>query len=204
MEQFNWFDDYNFKQMVGRVDSLYDGSTIIYPEKKNVFRAFDVCPFEKTKVVILGQDPYHQPGRATGLAFDANGCVPVSLRNIYEECGISLPLVYQGIGFWPKQGVLLLNSALTVEKDKPGSHMELWEDFTDYVIQKLSSRGNVVFMLWGAFARTKKHLINSEMNLILEAPHPSGFSAHKGFFGCKHFEKCNSMLESWGYSPIKW
>ena len=186
-------------------------SKAIYPAPKNVFNAFTLCPFDQVKVVILGQDPYHGPGQAHGLSFSVQDDVkiPPSLQNIYKEIkadiGTSVP-ESGNLERWAKQGVLLLNATLTVEQSKPGSHQGLgWEQFTDSVIKTISDqKEHVVFLLWGNFARSKAALIDTTKHLVLEAPHPSPFSAHSGFFGCKHFSKTNEYLEKQKLSPIDW
>jgi len=191
---------------------LYNNqSKEIYPPKKNWYKAFEYSSFANTKVIILGQDPYHGINQAEGLSFSVPEGVPIppSLRNIYIELesdiGITAP--HHGhLSHWAKQGVLLLNSILTVEKNSPASHAnQEWETFTDNVIKLLNEKKhNLVFLLWGAYAGKKSELINSERHLVLNAPHPSPFSANKGFFGCKHFSKTNQYLLSTNQTPIKW
>jgi uracil-DNA glycosylase len=176
-----------------------------------VFNAFAQCPFDTVKVVILGQDPYHGKGQAHGLAFSVPDHVPIppSLQNIYKEIkndiGTDVPQT-GNLERWAKQGVLLLNATLTVEQGNPGSHQGRgWEVFTDAVIQKISKeKEHVVFLLWGKFAQSKSSLIDENKHLILKAAHPSPFSAHNGFFGCHHFSKTNSYLQSHGKGPIVW
>lgn len=200
----------------------------VYPAPKNIFRAFDLCPFEKVKVVILGQDPYHGDQQANGLAFavDENTAIPPSLQNIFKEiesdCGDRAPRP-AGLGTsslnaqslsqrngdlvrWCEQGVLLLNATLTVRAHTAGSHQGRgWEQFTDAVIKALSEeREHLVFMLWGNYAKAKGAHIDRSKHLVLEAPHPSPFSAASGFFGCKHFSKANDYLISHGMTPIDW
>lgn len=183
----------------------------IYPPGRNIFAAFDLCPFEQTRVVILGQDPYHGAGQAHGLCFSVPEgiALPPSLRNIYkevgEEFGKSMP-DRGDLSFWARQGVLMLNATLTVRCGSPGSHQgKGWEVFTDRVISILSQRcSGVIFMLWGSMARAKKHLINTSGHHVLEAPHPSPLSAYRGFFGCGHFKKANEILENQGKKPIIW
>jgi uracil-DNA glycosylase len=186
----------------------------VYPSPKNIFRAFDLCPFEKVKVVILGQDPYHGERQANGLAFAVNEGVPLppSLINIYKEiasdCGV--PFVASAekgdLSRWAEQGVLLLNATLTVRAHLAGSHQERgWELFTDAAIKALSEeREHLVFMLWGNYAKAKGAHIDRDKHLVLEAPHPSPFSAANGFFGCKHFSKANEYLISHNETPIDW
>ncbi|WP_417603065.1 uracil-DNA glycosylase [Owenweeksia hongkongensis] len=183
----------------------------VYPPGSKIFSAFNHTPFTSVKVVILGQDPYHGPGQANGLSFSVSPGIkiPPSLKNIYKEIeqDLKLPLPNTGdLSKWADQGVLLLNAVLTVRHKQPGSHQKRgWETFTDAVIKKLSDEKNgVVFLLWGNFARSKKALIDSGKHHILEAPHPSPFSAHTGFFGCGHFSKANEILEKQGQKPIDW
>jgi uracil-DNA glycosylase len=187
-----------------------EGKTI-YPPGSLIFNAFNSTPFEQVKVVILGQDPYHNPGQAMGLSFSVpKGVrVPPSLRNIYKELatdqGISHP-EHGDLSYWAEQGVFLLNAMLTVEKNKPASHQKIgWQFFTDAAIQALSrQREHIVFMLWGAFAQRKSVLIDDACHLILKSPHPSPFSADRGFFGCRHFSQANAYLASHGRAPIDW
>lgn len=186
-------------------------SSLVYPPPQYLFTAFSLCPFDKVKVVILGQDPYHGPGQAHGLSFSVpKGIkIPPSLRNIYKEVESdigTLPPDSGNLERWASQGVLLLNATLTVEAGKPGSHQKRgWEDFTDAVIEKISQeKEHVVFMLWGNFARSKKILIDDSKHLVLEATHPSPFSAHSGFFGCKHFSKANAYLKHHNLESIDW
>ncbi len=184
----------------------------IYPPKDSWFKALEYSSFDKTKVIILGQDPYHQEGQAEGLSFSVpKGIViPPSLRNIFKELqsdDVSFSKPEHGnLVSWANQGVLLLNSVLTVEQNSPASHANKgWENFTDKVIQILSSnKNNLVFILWGAYANKKSELIDSSKHLILSAPHPSPFSAYKGFFGSRHFSKTNNYLESTNQEAIDW
>lgn len=184
----------------------------IYPPKDSWFKALEYSSFDKTKVIILGQDPYHQEGQAEGLSFSVpKGIViPPSLRNIFKELqsdDVSFSKPEHGnLVSWANQGVLLLNSVLTVEQNSPASHANKgWENFTDKVIQILSSsKTNLVFILWGAYANKKSELIDSSKHLILSAPHPSPFSAYKGFFGSRHFSKTNNYLESTNQEAIDW
>ncbi len=185
---------------------------IVYPAPKNIFRAFDLCSFEKVKVVILGQDPYHGRRQANGLAFavDEREAVPPSLKNIFKEIesDIGKPLVHTDgdLSRWAKQGVLLLNATLTVRAGTAGSHQtQGWELFTDAAIRALSEeREHLVFMLWGNYAKAKGAHIDRNKHLVLEAPHPSPFSAASGFFGCKHFSKANDYLIAHNKTPIDW
>jgi len=183
----------------------------IYPAPQNIFKAFNVCPFDKVKVVILGQDPYHGAGQAHGLAFSVQDGtkIPPSLQNIYKEIkgDIGTEISISGnLERWAKQGVLLLNATLSVEAGQAGSHQGMgWETFTDAVIKKISDeKEHVVFLLWGNFARSKASLIDTSKHLVLEAPHPSPFSAHSGFFGCGHFGRSNEYLRQYNISEINW
>ena len=185
----------------------------IFPSGDNFFRAFKKTPFEAVRVVIIGQDPYHGPGQANGLAFSVSRKVslPPSLKNIFKEIQDDLGLPASDfrhgcLDSWGDQGVLLLNSVLTVEQNRPGSHQNKgWEIFTDRVIDLLGeSERKIVFLLWGSYAQKKGDLVDKRKNLLLEAPHPSPLSAHRGFFGCKHFSQCNKFLESQGEEPICW
>ena len=180
----------------------------IYPPKELVFKVFDL-PLEDIKVVILGQDPYHNPGQACGLSFSVNDGVPLpkSLINIYKELYDDLGIIPAKTGNlekWFKQGIFLLNSILTVEEYSPASHSNVgWQDFTDYIIETISQKNNnVVFVLWGSYARSKKTLIDSSRHKIIESPHPSPLSAYRGFFGSKVFSRINSYLEEVGKKPI--
>lgn len=184
---------------------------LIFPPKEQILKAFEYCPLDKLKVVILGQDPYHHPNQAHGLSFSVPDGVkiPPSLRNIYKTLhdDLSMPIPLSGnLTPWAKQGVLLLNVILTVNAYEPASHRKIgWEAFTDAIIRAISEqKEHVVFMLWGNFARSKASLIDPEKHLILEAPHPSPLSAHQGFFTCKHFSKCNAYLTANGKPPIDW
>ena len=184
----------------------------VYPPPKSIFRAFDLCPFEKVKVVILGQDPYHGQRQANGLAFavDEQEAAPPSLQNIFKEIrsDFDMQLVHTNgnLSRWAEQGVLLLNATLTVRAHKAGSHQERgWERFTDAAIRALSEdREHLVFMLWGNYAKAKGAHIDRSQHLVLEAPHPSPFSAASGFFGCKHFSKANDYLVARGMTQIDW
>ncbi len=183
----------------------------IYPPGRFIFNAFNYTPLNEVKVVILGQDPYHNPGQAHGLSFSVQDGIasPPSLVNIFKEIQSDLGCLPPNRGNlegWAKQGVLLLNAALTVEANRPMSHSKIgWHDFTNAVIKTVSDqREHVVFLLWGAFAKSKQELINTEKHLILTAAHPSPLSAHNGFFGCKHFSRANQWLEEKGISPIDW
>jgi uracil-DNA glycosylase len=185
---------------------------IIYPPGTLIFNAFNQTPFNKLKVVIIGQDPYHGAGQAHGLSFSVQNGIkpPPSLVNIYKEIqrdiGIAMPKEYGNLTHWAQQGVLLLNAALTVRAGEPFSHAKFgWADFTDSVIKKISDKKKgVVFLLWGKFAQDKQVLIDETKHHVLKAAHPSPFSANKGFFGCKHFSKTNEFLIKEGHQPIDW
>lgn len=184
----------------------------ILPPHKQIFTAFDLCPLDKVKVVIIGQDPYHGPGQAHGLSFSVpNGVkIPPSLNNIFKEIKSDLNLTnnftHGNLESWAKQGVLLLNSVLTVRQAEAASHQKKgWETFTDTVIRAIDKTSQPkVFILWGAFARNKKQLITNPAHLVLEAAHPSPLSVYNGFFGCKHFSKTNEFLINNNISPIDW
>ncbi|MCX8112170.1 MAG: uracil-DNA glycosylase [Bacteroidia bacterium] len=205
------FNKLYFETLVAFLKEEKQKGKVIYPPGPLIFRAFDLCPLNKVKVVILGQDPYHGPRQAHGLCFSVPKGVPPppSLQNIFKEIesdlGLSMPS-HGDLTGWAEQGVFLLNAILTVEAHKPTSHRgKGWEIFTDRVIQIVSAvRPHVVFMLWGQYARSKKPLIDPERHLILEAAHPSPYSAANGFFGCRHFSKANAFLISHGLEPIDW
>ena len=188
-----------------------DMSKTVYPEPQNLFNAFDSCPFDKVAVIILGQDPYHGAGQAHGLSFSVpqGKNQPPSLQNIFKEIQSDIgttPPEHGDLTRWATQGVFLLNAILTVESRKPASHRNIgWEQFTDDVIRLLSEKqNNLVFLLWGNFAKQKQDLIDENKHLILTAPHPSPYSATSGFFGCKHFSKANEYLEQHNKQPIVW
>ncbi len=181
---------------------------IILPNPKDYFRAFNLCELENLKVVIIGQDPYHTPGVANGLAFSVRKQqkIPPSLQNIFKELKTDLGIdnTHGDLTNWAKQGVLLMNTSLSVCSGLAASHSNIgWEEFTNKAINLLQNKKNIVFLLWGNFARKKKDLIGHE-NYILEASHPSPLSAHNGFFGCKHFSKTNERLIDLGLAPIDW
>lgn len=183
----------------------------IYPPGDKIFNALNSTPFDQVKVVILGQDPYHGPNQAHGLCFSVQPDVrlPPSLRNIYKELQSDLGIETPAHGYlqsWATQGVLLLNATLTVERGKPGSHQgKGWEQFTDAVVAHLNDdRDHLVFLLWGSYAQRKGEFIDRQRHCVLTAPHPSPFSAHRGFFGCKHFSKANDYLISQGKAAIDW
>lgn len=198
-----------FADLTQFVKSEYTAATC-YPSGKNIFSAFDSCPWEDLKVVLLGQDPYHGPGQANGLCFSVNPeiAIPPSLINIFKEIHTDLgqPIPKNGDLFrWAKQGVLLLNSTLTVREGLAGSHQgKGWETFTDATIKKISEeKENVVFLLWGGYSRKKVSLIDPNKHLILESGHPSPLSANRGYwFGNKHFSKCNAYLKSKGLKEV--
>lgn len=202
-----------FEALVSFVKSEYlkhPGS--IFPKGNQIFRAFDACPLDEVKVVILGQDPYPTRGHAHGLCFSCEAHVkplPKSLNNIYKELKTDLdidPKTSGDLNFWAEQGVLLLNATLTVREGQPESHAgKGWELFTDAVINTLNEqKSNVVYLLWGSKAQRKAENVNAQNNLVLKAPHPSPLSAHRGFFGSQHFSKCNAYLEAQGLQPIQW
>ena len=200
-----------FSKIEHYLKARLEEGAVIYPAPENIFAAFNLTPFEQAKVVILGQDPYHGPGQAMGLSFSVpDGMkVPPSLRNMYKEIeeDIGAPRRSSGdLTGWAEQGVLLLNTALTVEDGKAGSHSKIgWSQFTDRAIEGLSAaREGVVFMLWGGHAQKKASLIDAGKHLVLAGPHPSPLSAYRGFFGCKHFSKANAYLEASGRTPIIW
>lgn len=205
------FEQPYFAELAAFVRREYENGTV-YPPPKRLFRAFDLCPFEKVKVCILGQDPYHGERQANGLAFavDEVQAVPPSLQNIFKEIASDFgkPLVHTDgdLSRWAKQGVLLLNATLTVRAHQALSHQGRgWERFTDAVIRALSQeREHLVFMLWGNYAKQKGAHIDRSRHLVLEAAHPSPFSAANGFFGCKHFSRANEYLTAHGEAPIDW
>jgi uracil-DNA glycosylase len=183
----------------------------IFPRGSEWFRALDLTPLDKVRVVILGQDPYHGPGQAHGLCFSVQPGVrpPPSLVNIYKELESDLGISPRRHGFlehWAKQGVLLLNSVLTVEMGRAASHRERgWEKFTDRIVREVNAKSDpVVFMLWGSYAQKNAAFVDTSRHLVLRAAHPSPLSAHSGFFGCRHFSKANAFLESRGLAPIEW
>ncbi len=207
----NEFDKPYFKELTEFVKKEYKDETV-YPAPKFIFRAFDLCPFDKVKVVILGQDPYHGARQANGLCFavDEGTALPPSLQNIFKEIesdvGQSLKNRSGDLSRWATQGVLLLNATLTVKARLAASHQgHGWELFTDAAIKALSGeREHLVFILWGNYAKAKGAHIDRNKHLVLEAPHPSPFSAASGFFGCKHFSKANEYLISHNEIPIDW
>ena len=208
LEKF--FNKDYFKLLVEKVRNEYKFNTI-YPKGDKIFNAFNLCPFDSLKVVIIGQDPYHGKGQANGLSFsvEKNIKIPPSLKNIFIELKNNYPEYEYSNGdltSWANQGVLLLNSILTVRKSEPGSHTNIgWEKFTDFVIKNISSeKSNIVFLLWGKYAQSKSRLIDDNKHLILKSPHPSPFSAHKGFFKNFHFKKTNEYLLLNNIKEINW
>lgn len=200
-----------FEQLVTFVKSEYQQHTC-YPKGKDIFASFNSCPLDKLKVVIIGQDPYHEPGQANGLCFSVHEGVkhPPSLVNIFKELEVDIKKIYPTSGdlsHWAKQGVLLLNATLTVRDHQAGSHQgKGWETFTDSVIQTISENSeHIVFLLWGNFAKNKRKLIDTTKHFILTSGHPSPLSANRGYwFGNKHFSKTNTHLISKGLQPVKW
>ncbi|MCQ2976556.1 MAG: uracil-DNA glycosylase [archaeon] len=205
---FRYSKDY-FKKIISRVNREYI-TKIIYPEYPNIFNAFRLTDYDQVRVVILGQDPYHGDGEAHGLSFSVREGIkrPPSLNNIFKELKDDLGIyrTNNDLSDWGKQGVLLLNSILTVEKDKAASHKDIgWEIFTDNVIKLLNERDEpIVFILWGNYARSKKVFITNKKHYVIESNHPSPLSANRGFFGSKPFSKTNNFLIKNGYEPIKW
>ncbi|HIT81016.1 MAG TPA: uracil-DNA glycosylase [Candidatus Caccoplasma merdavium] len=204
------FDAPYFAQLTDFVRHEY-ATTRVYPPGSQMFAAFDACPFDKVKVVILGQDPYHEPGQAHGLCFSVNDGVPFppSLQNIFKEIhdDIGTPIPMSGdLSRWAHQGVLLLNATLTVRAHQAGSHQNKgWEQFTDAVIHRLAQdREHLVFILWGAYAQRKGEFIDRSRHLVLQSPHPSPLSAHRGFFGNRHFSRANEYLVAHGIEPVLW
>jgi uracil-DNA glycosylase len=205
------FEKLYFKELASFVKEEYKTS-VVYPPPKNIFQAFELCPFEKVEVVILGQDPYHGPGQANGLCFAVGEKVqlPPSLQNIFKEIEAEYGEVMKNrsgdLSRWATQGVLLLNATLTVRAHSAGSHQNKgWEEFTDAAVRALSEkREHLVFMLWGNYAKNKGAHINRTKHCVLEAAHPSPFSANNGFFGCNHFKLSNEYLIKNNKRPIDW
>ncbi len=204
------FEKEYFQELTSFVKEEYLSKTV-YPLPKNLFRAFNLCPFNKTKVVIIGQDPYHGPKQAHGLCFSVQEGTknPPSLKNIFKEIESDLGVTMSDSGDlsnWAKQGVLLLNATFSVLAGHASSHQNKgWEEFSDAVIKTISDKKeNVVFLLWGAYAGSKADLINANKHLILKAPHPSPLSSYRGFFGCKHFSKANEYLKETKQTEIDW
>ncbi|MBY0479186.1 MAG: uracil-DNA glycosylase [Chitinophagaceae bacterium] len=201
-----------FQQIVAFLKTEKIQGKTIYPPGSLIFNAFTQTPFDRVKVVIIGQDPYHGPGQAHGLSFSVPDGIqpPPSLVNIYKEIesdmGVGMPAQQGNLSKWAQQGVLLLNAFLTVRANEAASHSKIgWENFTNAVIQKISdNKKGVVFLLWGKFAQEKQRLIDETKHHVLKAAHPSPLSAYNGFFGCKHFSKTNELLLNQGYDPIDW
>ena len=199
-----------FRKFLNIINEKYNNQTV-YPAKNNIFNALKLTSYKDTKVVIMGQDPYHGEGEAHGLSFSVQKGIkiPPSLQNIYKELESDLgikPSLHGDLTKWAKEGVLLLNAVLTVEKDKPASHRNLgWELLTDYIIKAINEKNEpVVFILWGNFAKEKKKYITNPKHLIITSPHPSPFSAYNGFFGSKPFSKANDFLLKNYLKPINW
>lgn len=204
------FDKPYFELLTSFVRREYQTKTC-FPPAAQIFHAFDVCPFDQVRVVIIGQDPYHEPGQAQGLCFSVNDGIriPPSLVNIYKEIhdDLGTPVPASGnLLRWAEQGVLLLNATLTVEAHKAGSHQNKgWEELTDAVIQALNEKKeHLVFMLWGSYAQRKGQFIDRKRHCVLTAAHPSPLSAYNGFFGCRHFSQANAYLTSHHLLPIEW
>lgn len=204
------FDKEYFVKLTDFVRAEYMSGRAVYPAPKNIFNAFNLCPIDDVKVVVIGQDPYHEPGQAHGLCFSVLPPTPVppSLVNIYKEIESDLgrPSVTHGdLTHWARQGVLLLNSTLTVRAHAAASHTGRgWETFTDAVIRACSARDNIVYMLWGSYAQRKAQIVDTSRNLVLKSVHPSPLSAHRGFFGNHHFSRANEYLVAHGRTPIEW
>lgn len=204
------FDKDYFVRLTDFVRGEYLSGKPIYPRARDIFNAFNLCPFDKVKVVIIGQDPYHEPGQAHGLCFSVPSGItpPPSLINIYKEINDDLgrPSSTHGdLTHWANQGVLLLNSTLTVIAHLAASHAgHGWEQFTDAVISAVAKKEHVVYMLWGSYAQKKAALVDVSKNLVLKSVHPSPLSAYRGFFGCKHFSQANDYLIKTGQTPIDW
>lgn len=204
------FDKPYFEELTRFVREEY-AARQIFPAGRNIFRAFDRCPLYSLKVVIIGQDPYHGEGQANGLCFSVNDGVrfPPSLQNIFKEIhdDIGSPIPTSGnLDRWAEQGVLLLNSVLTVRAHEAASHAGRgWEQFTDAVVRKIAEhKQGVVYMLWGSYAQRKGQIADTKQNLILKSVHPSPLSVYRGFFGCRHFSQANAYLQSIGKEPIEW
>ena len=200
-----------FKSIITRVDEERKKGIVVYPKSSEIFSALHLTPFEEVKVVIIGQDPYHGPNQAHGLCFSVKEGVPPppSLLNIYTELQTDLGIIPPKHGHlekWARQGVLLLNAVLTVQAGNPQSHSNIgWERFTDKIISEVNTqKEGVVFLLWGASAQKKGQVIDRKRHFVLKAPHPSPLSAHRGFFGCKHFSKTNEILREQGKEEIDW
>lgn len=207
----NEFEQPYFQKVAQYLRQAKADNKLVYPPGSLIFNAFNTTPFDKVKVVILGQDPYHNPGQAMGLSFSVprSVSVPPSLRNMYKELSGSTDFTtpkHGDLTAWAEHGVFLLNAMLTVEKNKPGSHKDIgWQNFTDAVIKTLSmQKEHLVFILWGAFAQKKRSLIDETKHLVLASAHPSPFSAHRGFLGNGHFVETNEYLKANGKETINW
>jgi uracil-DNA glycosylase len=204
------FDKDYFRNLTDFVRDEYMSGQAVYPAPKNIFNAFNLCPIDKVRVVIIGQDPYHEPGQAHGLCFSVlpPTAIPPSLVNIYKEIESDLgrkSVTNGDLTHWAEQGVLLLNSTLTVRAHAAASHAgHGWEEFTDAVIRAIAQRENIVYMLWGGYAQKKAAIVDASKNLVLKSVHPSPLSAYRGFFGCKHFSQANEYLSKHGCAPIEW
>lgn len=206
----NEFNKEYFVKLTDFVRNEYMSGNTIYPAPKNIFNAFNLCPLDNVKVVIIGQDPYHEPGQAHGLCFSVLPPTPIppSLVNIYKEIESDLghkSVTHGDLTHWATQGVLLLNSTLTVRAHAAASHAgHGWEEFTDAVIRATATRKNIVYMLWGSYAQKKAAFVNPNDNLVLKSAHPSPLSAYRGFFGNHHFSRANEYLSQYGKTPIDW
>lgn len=200
----------NLSETINKILSFHKEGKEIFPAFKNVYKAFELCSYSDTKVVIFGQDPYHQPGLANGLAFAVNNGtnIPASLKNIYKEViNDTGDCIYSSgnLEKWAAQGVLLLNSSLTVNKSEPGSHKNIgWGTLIKSIIELLNIKGSVIFLLWGKEAQENEKFINMKVNYIFKSPHPSPLSSHRGFIGCKHFSLSNELLVKNKKDPILW
>ena len=206
-----WFEREDMQALSAFLRERVANGHAVYPAPAHIFAAFDATPFDAVKVVVLGQDPYHGPGQAHGLCFSVLPGVPVppSLLNIYKELQADVGIDRPGHGYlmpWARQGVLLLNSVLTVEAGQPGAHQgKGWEGFTDHVVDVLNrEREGLVFLLWGSYAQAKGKVIDTRRHRVLKAPHPSPLSAHRGFLGCKHFSATNQYLQRTGQGVVDW
>ena len=207
----DWFEREDMRALSAFLRERLHAGARIHPGPKDIFAAFEATPFDAVKVVVLGQDPYHGPGQAHGLCFSVlpGVEVPPSLQNIYKELARDTGFVAPGHGWlmpWAKRGVLLLNSVLTVEEGRAGSHQgKGWERFTDRIIELLNAeREGLVFFLWGAYAQAKGKLVDARRHLLLRAPHPSPLSAYRGFIGCGHFSRANAYLKARGGEAVDW
>lgn len=207
----DWFEREDMRALSAFLRERKAAGARIYPPGPQIFAAFDATPFDRVKVVVLGQDPYHGPGQAHGLCFSVQPgvAVPPSLENIYKEIHRDLGLPRPDHGYlmaWARQGVLLLNAVLTVEDGRAGAHQgKGWEGFTDHVVDTLNrEREGLVFLLWGSYAQAKGKVIDARRHRVLKAPHPSPLSAHRGFIGCGHFSAANDYLSRQGQAPIDW